>query len=163
MKIRQILLWATLLLIFGQSFLIISEKEEILTSGKVVYLELAPVDPRSLIQGDYMNLRYAISNDIDNFATDSGTVVISLDNNDVAHFVRLHQAGKSLAEGEYLLEFFANRRTIQIGPSAFFFQEGDAHYYDDTEYAELRLSPEGEAMLIGLHGDTLEKLGPPAQ
>jgi len=28
---------------------------------QVVYLELAPVDPRSLIQGDYMALRFALA------------------------------------------------------------------------------------------------------
>ena len=38
-------------------------KERQLESGKVVFLELAPVDPRSLMQGDYMALRFKIAND----------------------------------------------------------------------------------------------------
>src|SRR5207247_8096849 len=41
----------------------IGGKERQLESGKVVYLELAPVDPRSLMQGDYMALRFKIAND----------------------------------------------------------------------------------------------------
>lgn len=164
MKIRQIVLWATLLLIFGQSILMISEKEEILNSGKVIYLELAPVDPRSLIQGDYMNLRYAISNDWRrDSAGNRSTIkaVIALDSQDVAHFVRFHREEKVLVDGEYLLELFSNGFRLQVGPTAFFFQEGDAHYYEDAEYAELRLSPEGETILVGMRGESLEKLGPP--
>src|SRR6058998_106765 len=38
-------------------------KERQLESGKVVFLELAPVDQRSLMQGDYMALRFKIAND----------------------------------------------------------------------------------------------------
>src|SRR5436190_15305240 len=38
-------------------------KERQLESGKVVFLELAPVDPRSLMQVDYMALRFKIAND----------------------------------------------------------------------------------------------------
>ncbi|WP_414673872.1 GDYXXLXY domain-containing protein, partial [Marinimicrobium sp. UBA4509] len=32
----------------------IYEKEQHLAQGEIMYLELAPVDPRSLMQGDYM-------------------------------------------------------------------------------------------------------------
>lgn len=35
--------------------------ETILAEGKTVKLELAPIDPRSLLQGDYVTLRYTIS------------------------------------------------------------------------------------------------------
>ena len=34
--------------------------EQLLSEGKVITLELAPVDPRSLIQGDYVRLQYEI-------------------------------------------------------------------------------------------------------
>ncbi len=37
---------------------LIYKKENILKSGKTVLLKLAPRDPRSLIQGDFMSLRY---------------------------------------------------------------------------------------------------------
>ena len=38
-------------------------RERLLTEGRVVLLELAPVDPRSLMQGDYMALRFKAAND----------------------------------------------------------------------------------------------------
>ena len=34
------------------------QKEQLLNHGKIVLLPLAPVDPRSLMQGDYMRLRF---------------------------------------------------------------------------------------------------------
>ena len=39
----------------------IAARERQLASGRLVYLELAPVDPRSLMQGDYMALRYRMA------------------------------------------------------------------------------------------------------
>lgn len=41
----------------------IYEKETIAAQGTQVLLELAPVDPRSLMQGDYMRLRYKVALD----------------------------------------------------------------------------------------------------
>ena len=40
-----------LLILFNKSLL---HKEDTLANGTLVLLELAPVDPRSLMQGDYM-------------------------------------------------------------------------------------------------------------
>ncbi|MBP6019655.1 MAG: GDYXXLXY domain-containing protein [Burkholderiaceae bacterium] len=39
----------------------IYQREQILSSGSTVVLELAPVDPRSLMQGDYMALRFDVA------------------------------------------------------------------------------------------------------
>ena len=38
-------------------------RERCSPSGRVVLLELAPVDPRSLMQGDYMALRFKVADD----------------------------------------------------------------------------------------------------
>ena len=39
----------------------IFKKEKHLAEGRTVFLELAVVDPRSLIQGDYMALRFRLA------------------------------------------------------------------------------------------------------
>lgn len=39
----------------------IYQKEQLLAEGTTVLLELAPRDPRSIMQGDYMVLRYHIA------------------------------------------------------------------------------------------------------
>lgn len=49
----------------------IAKYESQLANGRVVLLELAPVDPRSLMQGDYMALGYALENDIINALSQS--------------------------------------------------------------------------------------------
>ncbi len=41
----------------------IYQREQLLTQGRIVLLELAPVDPRSLMQGDYMALRFRVAVD----------------------------------------------------------------------------------------------------
>ena len=45
----------------------IAGKEKHLAEGKTVYLELAPVDPRSLMQGDHMALRFSLANEVYKF------------------------------------------------------------------------------------------------
>src|SRR5690606_4235060 len=42
----------------------IYQREQILAHGKSVILALAPVDPRSLMQGDYMALRFQVADDV---------------------------------------------------------------------------------------------------
>ena len=43
----------------------IYQQEQQLANGDIVVFDLAPVDPRSLMQGDYMALNYQITNQID--------------------------------------------------------------------------------------------------
>ncbi|WP_375603982.1 GDYXXLXY domain-containing protein [Wolbachia endosymbiont of Anurida maritima] len=76
----------------------IYEKEQIKKHGETLLLELAPADPRSLMQGDYMQLRYAIERNtpVQELALQQkrGYMVISPDENNVAQFVRFHNKGK---------------------------------------------------------------------
>lgn len=162
MKIRQVLLWGIFLLIMVASIRLIQQKENILAHGQVIYLELQPVDPRSLIQGDYMNLRYSIANDIAvNDYSKKGLIVASLDGDSIARFARIHDPNRPLEGGEIFIQYYSRGTRAYIGPNAFFFQEGDAQYYDDANYGELRVSDDGESILVGLRGEGLEMLGPP--
>jgi uncharacterized membrane-anchored protein len=61
---RSILLWGGLLLALAVANQGIVQRERILSDGRVLLLELAPVDPRSLMQGDYMALQFAAADDI---------------------------------------------------------------------------------------------------
>lgn len=56
-----IIIVATLVAILLLFVKAVGSKESTLKDGKLVLLELAPVDPRSLMQGDYMRLNYAIT------------------------------------------------------------------------------------------------------
>jgi uncharacterized membrane-anchored protein len=55
-----IALLAGLLILVAVNFSI-AGKERLLAEGRVVYLQLMPVDPRSLMQGDYMALRFGVA------------------------------------------------------------------------------------------------------
>ena len=59
--------WLILLcapLILAVVNLAIWQNERLIKQGETLLLELAPVDPRSLMQGDYMALSYALERDI---------------------------------------------------------------------------------------------------
>lgn len=159
MKNRNVLLWFFTLIIFSFSAYLIIDKEQLIANGRTLYLELAPVDPRSLIQGDYMRLRYAIVSDRN--LPERGALVIHIDNNNVGQFVRLHNPSTTLAENEYLLKFrYRNRwEGVLIGAQSFLFQEGQAQEFDKAEYAELRLTPDGTVILVAMRDQSFNLLG----
>ena len=66
-RLRNALLWGGLLLALVVVNHGVFRRERILADGRPLLLELAPVDPRALMQGDYMALRYAAEGDIMNF------------------------------------------------------------------------------------------------
>ncbi len=137
--------------------------ENNITNGTVAYFELAPVDPRSLIQGDYMMLAYSIERDADiaNVGNhDRGQIVVSLDTQQVAHFERLHLGEIPLNDDEVLVNFYARNEQVRVGVDSFFFQEGQADSYSDARYAEVRLLEDGGVMLINLADENLQTITP---
>jgi uncharacterized membrane-anchored protein len=156
---RKILFWFTAFLVLAAVNYLIVTKEKTLASGRTMLLELAPVDPRSLIQGDYMELRYALARGIPKgqLKRDKGQIVVSLDANAVARFLRIHR-GERLNEGEYLL-FYRNRGELRLGAESFMFQEGDAGLYSKAKYGELKVDPSGRSVLVGLRGKDYKPLG----
>jgi uncharacterized membrane-anchored protein len=156
---KKIFFWGiTLLVLVAINFLIV-KKENTLANGRTMLLRLIPVDPRSLIQGDYMELRYAIAREVPRaqLKKDKGHIVVSVDVNNVAKFVRVHR-GESLQEGEYFL-FYRNRGELRLGAESFMFQEGDARLYEGAKYGELRVDGSGASVLVGLRGEDFKPLG----
>jgi uncharacterized membrane-anchored protein len=137
----------------------ILRRERHLHDGRVVYLELAPVDPRSLMQGDYMALRFAAAAAIDTDRDGGGYLVVHLDDRSVATFARLDD-GTLLAPGEIRLRYRVRAGSPKFATNAFFFQEGDADLYESAQYGEFRVDEDGELLLTGLRGRELERLGP---
>jgi uncharacterized membrane-anchored protein len=144
---------------------LIIQKEALLATGKPVLLELAPRDPRSLMQGDYMVLDYAISRErgwSQGWPKD-GRLVLRLDEHGVGQFVRFHDPSTPLAPDEFLLRYRVRNGRVRLGAEAFFFQEGHASRYDAARYGELRVASNGTSVLAGLRGKDREPLvAPPA-
>ncbi|UDM50815.1 GDYXXLXY domain-containing protein [Cupriavidus sp. MP-37] len=146
----------------------IAGKERLLARGDTVFLRLAPVDPRSLMQGDYMALNFDIGNQIraaqaqDRQLPRDGVAVIRRDAQGVASFVRVHRA-EPLAAGEQLLRYQTARSRwggmqVQVSTDAYFFQEGQGQRFAQAEYGEFRVGADGQALLVGLRGKGMEKL-----
>lgn len=136
-------------------------KERLLATGVVVMLELAPVDPRSLMQGDYMALSFRMGNDARTFLREEksadGHIVATLDERQVASFRRIHD-GKPIASNELLLRYRLRNGGIKFATNAFFFEEGTARRYEPARYGEFRVAPDGELLLTGLRDKDLQRL-----
>ena len=145
-----------LLFFFNRSVL---SKESLLKDGKLILLELAPVDPRSLMQGDYMQLRYAITEGINADSVDSrGFVVVKLRSNGVADRIRIQPNKTPLIAGEYAIQYTAGSWNLQLGAESFFFQEGDADKYALAKYGGLKADENGQTVLIGLFDEDLKQI-----
>ena len=146
-----------LLVFFNYS---IVEKERLLSEGELILLELAPVDPRSLMQGDYMRLRYAISENINyDSISKRGFYVVKLNENGIANKVRIQENKFPLNENEFLIKYTSDGVwSINIGAESFFFQEGDAEKYEKVAYGGVSVDNEGNTLLIGLYDEHRSKI-----
>ena len=171
---RSVIALAWVVVVLGLIGNSIAAKEALLKSGKVTFLELAPVDPRSLMQGDYMALRFSIANDVrrdverdepagrpgsrrEKFATADGKIVATLDADSVSHYKQLYD-GSPLAPGEILLRYRVRNGRVKFATNAFFFEEGTAKRYEQARYGDFRVAPDGELLLTGLRDKALEPL-----
>jgi uncharacterized membrane-anchored protein len=156
-----------LLLIIGLIILLlinigIYTKEQILRRGTPLLLELAPRDPRSLMQGDYMALRYRIARDWHRLRPenppDDGYLILNLDKNNVGSYAAIDQ-GQPLQPNQLRLRYRQRHNDLVVGSTAFFFEEGSANLYADARYGEFRVNDKGDGLLLSLHDDKFQILG----
>lgn len=132
--------------------------------AREIYLPLAPVDPRSLIQGDYMvlnydNAIYPLPGDIAALA-DEGEVFLKLDDNNVASFSRIAGAGDVPETDEIRVDYVKSGRTgLRYVPESWFFQEGEAEIFQSARFAIVNVAPDGRARLVALADENRERLG----
>ncbi|MGL1930386.1 MAG: GDYXXLXY domain-containing protein [Desulfotalea sp.] len=149
----------------------ILSREKHIAEGKIVYLDLMPVDPRSLMQGDYMSLRFRISdevykalpkneesrrwrNDVD---SSDGYVVVSLDSRKIGSFKSIF-TDQDLTENEILMRYRVRNGVVKFATNAYFFQEGYGKYYEQARYGQFRVDDKGELLLVKMHDKDLNKL-----
>jgi uncharacterized membrane-anchored protein len=158
---RNIVVGLMAVVILGTVNTLILGKERIVTDGRPVLLRLAPQDPRSLMQGDYMALRYSLAGEVARAAKtleiNDGHAVVGLDDQNVARFIRVH-GDETLGADEHLLQFRKRGETVRLASDAFFFEEGQWKTYQPARYGELRVDTNGHAVLIGLRDDTFKPL-----
>lgn len=146
-----------LVLVLGLANWHILQKRAVMAEGEPLLLELQPVDPRSLIQGDYMALALADdampSKEVIARLPYRGTVILSLDEKDIGRFARLDD-GAPPGPGELRVEYRRHDDwrgpRLDYGARAFFFQGGDAALYQEAKYALLRVADDGSTVLTDL-------------
>jgi uncharacterized membrane-anchored protein len=141
----------------------IYQKEQVLAHGKVVLLELAPVDPRSLMQGDYMSLNFAwrTSNVVKSLLKgpqQQDYLIASVDKNNVAHLDDVGD-GNGLAANQVKIKYRIAGGGIVFSTDAYFFQEGTGQQYTTAKYGEFRLSDSGKLLLTHLRDNEFKVLG----
>ena len=157
---------AGLLILTGINWTIV-QREHLLREGRVVLLELAPVDPRSLMQGDYMALRYQLVatafGELDASTPADGYVLVTPDAHEVAQFRRRVARDEPMrpAADELTLRYRLRNGVVQFATNAFFFQEGTAARYESARYGEFRVGADGEMLLTGLRDADFQRLGAP--
>ncbi len=168
---RKIIALVGLAIVLGLVNWSIAAKEKHLAEGRIVYLELAPVDPRSLIQGDYMALRFRLANAVyealpknetgrrSEVDAADGQVVVTLDERQVASFKRLDN-DQPLAGHEMRLRYRVRNGEVKFATNAFFFQEGHGQHYQAARYGQFRADAAGELLLAALYDKHLQKLAP---
>lgn len=152
----------------------IYQKERLLASGAVVILELAPVDPRSLMQGDYMALNYALTQPLQQALyqqrdtcretqtacpSASGHIVIHLDEQQRAIGAVFDQ-GQPLQAGEKVMQYHLSSGLLRIGTPSYFFQEGHAERFASARYGEFRVADDGTALLTYLLDENGKRILP---
>ena len=137
----------------------VQQFEDVLATGKPVVLKIAPADPRSLMQGDYMVLNYAILSDLQQsqFSSESNEttgidesspsekkayILVHLDKNHVATFCEeqseIPTDFKHCTPNVYLPIRYKGGWLPKLPSQDYFFAEGKGEYYAQAEYAEYR-------------------------
>ena len=175
---RKLLVLATLaLLLLGFNWSAF-QKEQLVEKGDIVLLELAPVDPRALLMGDFMTLDYRMNREVTRALLaaqgeagnmnryerrskmpEDGVAIVRLDRNNVAALLRLDD-GSPLAQDEHRLFFRVRNGDAHLAASSYFFQEGYAKDYERARYGELRVEKNGKNLLVHMRDKDLKRIEP---
>jgi uncharacterized membrane-anchored protein len=160
-NLKSIVVLVNLVAVLAFFNLSVAEKEDILTDGQLVLLELAPVDPRSLMQGDYMVLSYAISQTQElEKLPNRGYAVVQLDSQQVAQLVRYQPEKEPLHSDEILLRYNKGQWSLNLGAESYFFEEGQAETFEVAKYGGLKVDGEGNSVLVGLYDEKRQLIVP---
>ncbi|CAL93275.1 GDYXXLXY domain-containing protein [Azoarcus olearius] len=140
----------------------IVQKEQLIAHGRTVFVPLAPVDPRSLMQGDYMALNFLAwaerpGEDPDPFVLDTPRLALRLDARGVVT-ARRPDDGSALQADEVVIRLVPRAGRWMLVTDAFYFPEGEGERWAAARFGEFRVDADGKALLVGLRGEDLAPL-----
>ncbi len=153
---RARLLWlvAGAVLVFGAVNHDVYRKEQVIAHGQPVLVRLVPVDPRSLMQGDYMALNFDLPDSVNKALAEQvlpyARVAARLDAQGRAEVLRLLPGDTSAAAGEIVLPLKQLKGRWVLVTDAYFFPEGTGERFEQAKFGDFRVLPDGRALLVGL-------------
>lgn len=154
--------------------------------GDDVYVSLLPADPRSLLQGDYMALRYELhinnpniksehnhSNENSDETFDNNNYEWEYNNPHIQDRHKLTLWIKKDDKNILTQSYFDKQQnttplivknpnnwldTLYPASNSFFFAEGLGECYENAKFAHLKVDTTGKPLLVGLLGDELKPL-----
>lgn len=147
---------------------IVSMNEYALAHGKEIRLKLQPVDPRGMLQGDYLYLEYdhlttmskseLIGSTNQKLETGDAVrlVLAPVDNKGTYAFNRIYTNGVKLADDEVILngevvniDSFSGQVNLHFGIDTYFIAENTGTKLSEViNYAKVKLSSGGNAILV---------------
>ncbi|MBR3603218.1 MAG: GDYXXLXY domain-containing protein [Elusimicrobiaceae bacterium] len=118
-----------------------------LKEAQTVYFKIAPVDPRALLSGDYMTLRYDFEG---NTWGNKKDITLFVNEQNVATLKQSANAEKVLS-----IKAFGSHYRL---PHQFYFQEGTGKKYELAVYAQAAVLPNGNILLTGLTDENFNLL-----
>ncbi len=154
--VSLIILGICALLPIAIEFVDFNTKNTVVKEGKEVLLPLRPVDPRSLLQGDYMQLSYGIA--LNELSREGGPVFIHIDEDGIVRSAR--PADGTPTANEIVLNTYAGYREPRLAPDSFLFEEGTGATWAQARYAIVRIH-NGALVMTGLADADRQPLKPP--
>lgn len=137
----------------------ISKKESILNNGQLVLFELAPVDPRSIMQGDYMELRYRMSDTVKvESLPKKGFIALKVNENSLPISSRIMSNLPNEPTSETYLKYQVKNGRLTFGAESYLFQEGKGSKFDKAKFGGLIIDKDGRSILKGLYDENLQEL-----
>ena len=137
----------------------INKKQDLIENGEVLLFPLAPVDPRSLMQGDYMRLRFDLARKIRDKLSDEnknntipiqqGFAIVEKGANQIVSFVELFE-NQELKKNQYKIPYKMRQYQVIFTTNAFYFQEGKASHFQKARFGQFRISESGEMLLVNM-------------
>ncbi|MAB59028.1 MAG: hypothetical protein CMO46_00625 [Verrucomicrobiales bacterium] len=161
------------------AFQVKADRDQLILTGKEILLELAPVDPLSLLQGQYMIINFALEREeiemkeedvnsgrIDLSPNGSVRIVLRYNGSGVASFNRFKD-DQLLASNEILFKIKARRRRengseyfyrIDVEQESFLFKENTEKKYETAKYGVFKVNQDGDYVLVDLADKDLNRL-----
>ncbi|MBM7702066.1 GDYXXLXY domain-containing protein [Metabacillus iocasae] len=135
----------------------VTKSERVLANGETVTLQLEPLDPRSLLQGDYVILRFTISRlELKEEPSYNEKIKVGLvQNKQGVYEYHTHVVGDEKESGAadvWITGRYKGNGNVEYGIENYFIEEGTGREVEENaRYAKIKVGKNGDALLIEVY------------